>query len=103
VAERLGAQVRTVDTAARIGGDEFVVVVEEVDRDDLLQLVARIEQALAVPVTLRGRTLPPLTISIGIATLAPDSPDVETVLRQADEAMYAAKRAGRNRHSWFAG
>jgi diguanylate cyclase (GGDEF)-like protein/PAS domain S-box-containing protein len=103
VAERLGAQVRTVDTAARIGGDEFVVVVEEVDRDDLLQLVARIEQALAVPVTLRGRSLPPLTISIGIATLAPDSPDVETVLRQADEAMYAAKRAGRNRHSWFAG
>ena len=101
VAQRLGDQVRTVDTTARLGGDEFVVVVEDVDDVDLRQLIERIARALAEPIVLRGRPLPPLTISIGITTLTPDSPDVETLLRESDQAMYEAKAAGRNGHAYF--
>jgi diguanylate cyclase (GGDEF)-like protein/PAS domain S-box-containing protein len=101
VAQRLGDQVRTVDTTARLGGDEFVVVVEDVDDVDLRQLIERIARALAEPIVLRGRPLPPLTISIGITTLAPDSPDVETLLRESDQAMYEAKAAGRDGHAYF--
>ena len=103
VAQRLGDQVRTVDTTARLGGDEFVVVVEDVDDLDLRQLIERIARALAEPIVLRGRPLPPITISIGITTLSPDSPDVETLLREADQAMYEAKAAGRDGHSYFRG
>ena len=101
VASRLGDQLRTVDTAARLGGDEFVVVVEDVDDAALEQLTERIRRVLSEPIVIGGRTLPLLTISIGISRLSADAPDVDTLLRQADRAMYDAKAAGRDGHRFF--
>jgi diguanylate cyclase (GGDEF)-like protein len=100
VAERLRQCVRATDTAARLGGDEFVIVLSDLGHPDAAAAVARKTIArLAEPVPL-GPVNPVVTASIGIALYRPELPanlnQAMTLLRQADNAMYAAKRAGKN-------
>jgi len=108
-AQRLLATVRAEDTAARVGGDEFVVVLEPssrgwagpdgapIDVRAYAVLVAeRIEEALAQPVEFDGHEYA-VTASIGVA-FAQAGDDVEEILAQADAAMYQAKSLGKNRH-----
>lgn len=100
VAERLRQCVRATDTAARLGGDEFVIVLPDLEHPDAATTVARkIIARLTEPVPL-GKANPVVTASIGIALYRPGSPAnldrLMTLLRQADAAMYAAKRAGKN-------
>ena len=102
VAERLGAQIRPADTLARLGGDEFAVLVEDLGDLEAQDLADRLLHATRTPVRLGGRDVT-CTLSIGIATAkaGDEAADTETLLRDADLAMYAAKRGGRNRCAVF--
>ncbi|WP_305789225.1 putative bifunctional diguanylate cyclase/phosphodiesterase [Symbioplanes lichenis] len=95
----LTATVRTSDVAARVGGDEFVVVLDRPGSAERAVAVARrILDAAADPVLINGEELP-IRASIGIAMTDPDA-DATTVRHRADMAMYAAKRAGHGTELW---
>lgn len=95
VAERLRAVVRTGDTIARLGGDEFAILLE--DDGEAAELAGRLQDALAAPVPIENR-LVPVRASVGTATVHPAdaSTDIQELLKRADIAMYAAKRAGKS-------
>ncbi len=94
VAQRLQAVVRPGDTLARFGGDEFVVVCEDVAPADVELLGARVTHAVREPFVLDGREVT-VTVSAGIAA-AGEGADAQSLLRDADAAMYQAKERGRN-------
>ena len=101
VAERLGACMRVSDTIARIGGDEFVVLLcGLVQPEDARQVAQKVIDSLAEPVTIDGQELK-ITPSIGICAYPHDGDDVETLMRNADTAMYYAKQMGRNNCQFF--
>jgi diguanylate cyclase (GGDEF)-like protein len=87
--------VRDQDLAARIGGEEFALLLPETDADGALVLAERLGQAVAA-LPLPGMAKP-LTVSGGVAVWQPEEPTVEAALVRADRALYAAKQAGRNR------
>ena len=98
VAARIKAQVRTVDTAARIGGDEFALIVVpglSALQDDAATLAARLVQAIAEPYEIDGH---PVVIgcSIGVAVVPEHGTRSDEILRNADLALYKSKNAGRN-------
>jgi diguanylate cyclase (GGDEF)-like protein len=94
--ERLKGQVRASDTVARVGGDEFVVLMEGFfSRDHLRSVAGKIVEAMQPPFDLFDSSVP-VSASIGIAT-SPPSCTWEEVLHAADSAMYEAKAAGRGR------
>jgi diguanylate cyclase (GGDEF)-like protein len=102
VARRLASVARPGDTVGRIGGDEFVLLLEEVTTDAGPELVAeRVLEVLAQPIDLRaaGERQPVITASVGIAV--GDGGAAEDLLRDADVALYAAKCAGRGRYAVF--
>lgn len=90
VAERLRAQTRDEDLVVRMGGDEFAVVVEDADQDEVVALVQRLSEAVARPATVGGATLVP-RMSLGAAILQ-DPARAEELLTAADLAMYRVKR-----------
>jgi diguanylate cyclase (GGDEF)-like protein len=95
VAGRLRATVRDCDTVARLGGDEFVLLLGEVhDAGDCDIVAAKLLSAIVEPVHFRDVELR-CSVSIGAAIFPANGHDSATLFRQADEAMYAAKRAGR--------
>ncbi len=95
VADRLKAAVRDTDIVARLGGDEFVVLLTEVDAADAAARVARkLIDALARPMNLDGQDLE-VRASVGIAIHPRDGQDIDALMRNADSAMYEAKRSGR--------
>jgi diguanylate cyclase (GGDEF)-like protein/PAS domain S-box-containing protein len=98
VAERLAKNVRQSDTVARIGGDEFVIILERVHKVAEADVVAdKVRRALAAPFALRNHEIN-VTVSIGISFYPENGADADTLLRAADYAMYLAKREGGNRH-----
>lgn len=102
VATRLLQVVRETDTVARLGGDEFVILLAEVaELDDVGKLAARILRCLAEPHPIDGRENR-VTASIGISLFPRDSDDGATLIRNADVAMYRAKREGGGVFSFFA-
>jgi len=101
MAPRLAAVLRPADTVARIGGDEFVIVCEGVEGPTGARDIAeRIEQAIARPVTL-DNVAHVFSVSIGIALAAGAEDTPESLIRDADAAMYRAKERGRGRHEMF--
>lgn len=102
MAQRLRATIREVDTVARHGGDEFVAVLRELrSADDALVIVRKLLAAIREPFQLDRHQLE-VTSSIGISLYPEDGQDYETLLRNADAAMYAAKQSGRDAYSFFA-
>ena len=101
VAERLVAILRGTDIICRIGGDEFVVIVEPADDASEMASVARkILAVLAAPFALEGHQLY-VSASIGVSLYPFDAQDVATLTRNADTAMYHAKHQGKNRYAVF--
>src|SRR5712691_4227920 len=96
VAERLSKAVRSSDTVARLGGDEFAVVLNNLSAPEDAAVVAhKIIAAFQAPFQVEGHSLP-ATLSIGAALFPNDSIDQETLLKNADAAMYRSKEDGRN-------
>lgn len=102
VANRLLARVRGGDTVARLGGDEFMVVLTDVASEhDAAMLVTKMLDALAAPVVLEGREVL-VTASVGVALYPRDAELPESLLKNADVAMYRAKAGGRNGFRFYA-
>ena len=96
VAQRVRGAIRDSDTVGRIGGDEFVILLPVVERDeDTLGVAGKIREAIAQPFEVDGLTIT-ISCSIGIAHFPKDGADAVELLRHADEAMYGAKEHGRN-------
>jgi diguanylate cyclase (GGDEF)-like protein/PAS domain S-box-containing protein len=101
VAERLTARLRESDTVARLGGDEFVVLLEEISDPVYVGILAqRLVGALGDAFVLSGQEFH-VTGSIGISTYPDDSEDIQTLLKNADIAMYRAKEQGRNAFKFY--
>jgi diguanylate cyclase (GGDEF)-like protein/PAS domain S-box-containing protein len=99
--QRLSGCVRESDTVARLGGDEFTVILGEVTAFEGVERVAEeILKRLGAPYRLGTETVY-VTASLGITVYPDDASGVEDLLKNADQAMYAAKDAGRNCYSWF--
>jgi len=90
----LQKNIRDVDAIARYGGEEFVMLIPDADKEAAYCLAQRLRAELA---KVKFEDLPPITISLGIATYPSDSTDIEELIKKADAAMYAAKQKGRNR------
>jgi len=96
VARRFREMIRESDTVARIGGDEFVILLEELDNVEVGPVVAeKVLECLEKPITVAERECT-LGASIGLACFPDDTMDAEELMRYADEAMYAVKTSGRN-------
>ena len=103
VAEKLTAILRKADTVARFGGDEFVLLLpEQKDEKTALWVAEKIIEAFRNPVDLDGHSLV-ITSSIGISLYPDHGADIDTILKNADIAMYRAKQAGRNQYQLYEG
>ncbi|MHB8236984.1 MAG: bifunctional diguanylate cyclase/phosphodiesterase [Acidithiobacillus ferrivorans] len=101
MARRLQDVLRRTDTVARMGGDEFVLVLEGLrDMNELNQILARLQAAIAQPFNVKGKMLS-IQASLGLTLYPFDEGDADLLLRHADQAMYAAKaRPGRTKEAW---
>ena len=100
VGKRLLSCVRKVDTVARIGGDEFLLVITELESPDSAALIAKKAlQFVSQPVDLDGKQAT-VGVSIGIALYPYHGDDVESLIKQADEAMYVIKNSGKNGYTF---
>jgi diguanylate cyclase (GGDEF)-like protein/PAS domain S-box-containing protein len=102
VAARLKSKIRKVDTIARTGGEEFTAVVSGLNKaSDAEKVAASLMRVFEAPVELPFGALG-VTVSVGVAVYPDDATDATTLRRLSDEAMYRAKRAGRNRAAYVA-
>ncbi len=101
VAKKLLVQVRHLDTVARVGGDEFVILLDNpVNNDEVARIAARIVTIINVPMELRGKSAS-VGVSIGIAMHPADGHKSTELIKSADKAMYAAKEAGKNTYRFL--
>ncbi|MCB1024782.1 MAG: diguanylate cyclase, partial [Acidobacteria bacterium] len=101
IGARLNLCLRSCDTVARMGGDEFSMLVEDISHfDQALTIVSRIQEEMAKPFFVEGNEIS-LTVSIGIAEWSKEYTQPEYLLRDADTALNHAKRLGRNRYEIF--
>ncbi|WP_180994165.1 bifunctional diguanylate cyclase/phosphodiesterase [Bacillus sp. Marseille-P3661] len=100
VSERLKNCLRENDSIARVGGDEFIITVEDVTKDEVSQLAKRILKETNRTLNLFGHEIV-VTLSIGISMHSNFPTDVETVIKQADLALYLAKAKGKNNYQFF--
>src|SRR5580765_3677842 len=101
VAERLTEAVRDGDTVARLGGDEFILILnDQTGQEVIYRAMQRIISKISEPIEIDGQELL-VTASAGISMYPQDGPDVETLLKNADAAMYRAKEKGRNNVQFY--
>jgi diguanylate cyclase (GGDEF)-like protein len=101
-AHRLRGCLRQSDFVARQGGDEFIVLINDVDMiHDAAHVAQKIIQAMGQPMSVQGHEIH-TSPSIGISICPDDGSDIESLLKNADIAMYQAKNAGRNNYQFFA-
>ena len=102
VANRIRGCLRPADTAARLGGDEFAVLLNgPIDQPGVARVMARITAQLDVPVDLGEGRIVTVGMSVGVALGGEGVADADALIRRADIAMYAAKRAGGNDHLFY--
>jgi diguanylate cyclase (GGDEF)-like protein len=98
VAQRLRRSVRAADTVCRVGGDEFVLLLRSLSStDEAVTILERVRGEVAQRYEVDGVTIDGVTASIGYACFPDDAGEVDRLLSAADDAMYAGKRAGRDR------
>ncbi len=103
VAEMIAINIRSSDICARYGGDEFVILFNESDKEDIIGAIERIVGGMAAtPFDFEGHAIT-TTLSAGVAGYPVDGEDVRSVMANADEAMYVSKRGGKNRLTVFSG
>ncbi|WP_229262718.1 bifunctional diguanylate cyclase/phosphodiesterase [Duganella radicis] len=106
VATRLSRSVRSTDTVARLGGDEFTVIISELrNAGDVVRTAQEILKQMSTPFQLGDgvdKQVAHISSSIGITLYPEDGKDAECLIKNADQAMYAAKQQGRNRFNYFA-
>ena len=101
LAHRMKTALREGDTLARIGGDEFVAVLVDLEEvQDCTPVLIRLLQAAAAPATV-GNAVLHVSASIGVTLYPQDAADADQLMRHADQAMYQAKQAGKNRYHLF--
>ena len=100
-AERIRECLREEDTVARLGGDEFVMLFHDVDNvDEIVHVAERMKNAFNKPFTIDGQQFY-VTCSMGISLFPEDGEDADTLLKNADAAMYRSKEEGRNTYNLF--
>jgi diguanylate cyclase (GGDEF)-like protein/PAS domain S-box-containing protein len=100
-AKRLSSCVREADTVARLGGDEFTILLSDLRSGTTVErIIAAIQQAFSQPFQLGSETAF-VTPSIGVTFFPDDATDAENLLKNADQAMYAAKQQGRNGYRYY--
>jgi len=98
---RIKGVVRETDTVSRLGGDEFTILLSETGSEhDVAAIASNLVQSSEIPLDVDGRKIY-LTASVGIARYPNDGRDVDMLVKNADVAMYRAKREGRNRYCFF--
>ena len=98
LADLLRPHLREMELPARYGAEEFVVVLPSTDWEQTLQVAERVQRALrGRPLVVPGRGPVPFTVSIGIAVFPGNGQNLQELIHDADEALHAAKRGGRNR------
>ncbi len=103
VVERISSTVRDTDTVSRQGGDEFVILVPQLESSSAPALVSKhILESLGEPLEVEGHKLR-ISVSIGISVYPDDGSDFDTLLKNADTAMYSSKEAGRNTYRFYSG
>lgn len=100
LAQRLREQIGPEDMLGRLGGDEFVILLPQRNAESAERVAAGITEALAAPLRLGSRQLQ-MSASIGISLYPDRATDIDTLMQQADAAMYMAKQAGRSTHRIF--
>lgn len=100
LAQRLREQIGPEDMLGRLGGDEFVILLPNRNAGSAERVAADVTEALAAPLRL-GSKLMPMSASIGISLYPDHATDIDTLMQQADAAMYMAKQAGRSTHRMF--
>ncbi len=101
IAKRLSAAIRGGDTVARLGGDEFLLLLTSLANvEECESVLERILAAVAEPMEIDGQAHS-VTASIGVTLYPDDAADADTLMRHADQALYIAKEAGRNRYQLF--
>ncbi len=101
VTHNLRQVLRSEDTLARLGGDEFVLLISDIASvEECTQILGRVLNSIRAPVSIEGVTLS-VSASIGVSLYPQDYSDADTLLRHADQAMYLAKEAGKNRFHLF--
>ena len=97
IAGIINQSIRTTDKAARFGGEEFVVLLREIDQETALLLAERIRLSIEQTTINHGETSIGATVSIGVAINAEGDRDVQDMIERADQSLYVAKKTGRNR------
>ena len=100
-ARRIAACVGAADTVARLGGDEFTVILADLGEPGRVDAVAQRIIAALLPPFVLGQERAYVSASVGITVYPDDALGIDDLLKHADQAMYAAKAAGRNRYSYF--
>lgn len=101
VSERMKEALRQGDTLSRIGGDEFVAVLIDLEHIEACEpVLARLLHAAAAPILINGVELQ-VSASVGVTFYPPDNVDADLLIRHADQAMYIAKQEGKNRYHLF--
>jgi diguanylate cyclase (GGDEF)-like protein/PAS domain S-box-containing protein len=99
-AQRLRTQIQPGDVLGRLGGDEFVIVLPNRDAAEAALVASRIMEVLAAPLRIGTRQVP-MSASLGISIYPDNTTDLDTLIQQADAAMYKAKEAGRSTYRFF--
>jgi diguanylate cyclase (GGDEF)-like protein len=97
IGELIEDALRTTDKIGRFGGEEFVMLLREVDEESARALATRIQEKIAVSPIGFGSKQIPVTVSIGVALVAQCDRDVSDTIERADRGLYMAKNTGRNR------
>ena len=92
----LNSLVREIDIVARIGGEEFAFILQETDMDEAAIMAERIRLSIEKEVIKENGTQLPITVSLGISSCVVDGETLEHMLTKADDALYIAKKKGRN-------